>query len=280
MNYFKILFFAVVSISIVSCDLTKEVDIELPDYEGRLFVECYLEPGEPMNLVLTRTSPYFESFPSNSLDFLNGILEDEAVVSISHKGEVYELENTLGFNPGTQKIFNYKNSTLVPEDYENDFELSITTAEGNTVTATTRIINPTPIDSVVTEFASNDTLARILVYLTNDETVDNYYRRTMHEGSLDSIPAMSFPVDDRAAEDVIVFGTFFAYAEGDTIINTIYSIDEDYFDFLQSINFAIQSNGNPFAQPSPIVSNVEGTANAIGIFTGLTYDRYFTIIEQ
>ncbi len=280
MNYLKILIITIVSFSIVSCDLTKEVEVELPDYEGRLLVECYLEPGEPMNLVLTRTSPYFDPFPSTSLDFLNGILEDEAFVTITHKGQEYELENTLSFNPATQKIFNYKNSTLVPEDYENDFELSISTAGGETITASTRIIEPTPIDSVVTEFAPNDTLARILVYLTNDQAIDNYYRRTLHESSLDSIPSMTFPVDDRAAEDVIVFGTFFSYAEGDTIINTIYSIDEDYFDFLSSINFAIQSNGNPFAQPSPIVSNVEGTANAIGIFTGLSYDREVTIIQQ
>ena len=64
------------------------------------------------------------------------------------------------------------------------------------------------------------------------------------------------------------------------IINTIYSIDNAYFDFLQSIDFAIQSNGNPFGQPSPIISNLSGTAEAIGIFTGITYDRRETIIEE
>lgn len=280
MNYLKILAFTFMAFAVVSCDLEREVEIDLPDYEGRLFLECYLEPGLPMNLLLTRTSPYFEAFPTNTIDYLNGILEEGATVSISHNGQVYALENNLTFNPSIQKIFNYTSDEIVPFDFENDFDLLITTKEGKTITGKTKITKPMTIDSVVTQFAQNDTLARLLIYMTDDPTRSNYFRRVLHEGSLDSIPIWSFPIDDRASEGTIIFGSFFDYSEGDTIINTIYSIEEDYFKFLQSIDFASQSNGNPFAQPSPIVSNIEGTANAIGIFTGFTFDRRYTIIER
>jgi hypothetical protein len=280
MKYFKILSFALLAFAVVSCDLEREVDIDLPEYEGRLFVECYLEPGQPMNLSLTRTSSYFDLFPTSTLDFINGILEEGATVTITHNGQDYELENNLTFNPFTQKVFNYSLNVTVPFDFENDFELNIITKDGETITGKTRITPLMPVDSVVTQFAENDTLARILVYMTDDMTQDNYFRRVLHEGSLDSIPEFSFALDDRASEGILIFGTFYDYVVGDTVINTIYSIEEDYFEFLQSIDFAVQSNGNPFAQPSPIVSNVEGTAGAIGIFTGFTYDRRTTIIER
>ncbi len=280
MKYFKILSFAFLAFAVISCDLEREVDIDLPEYEGRLFVECYLEPGQPMNLSLTRTSSYFDPFPTSTLDFINGILEEGATVTITHNGQDYALENNLTFNPFTQKVFNYSSSVTVPFDFENDFELNIVTKDGETITGKTRITPLMPVDSVVTQFAEDDTLARILIYMTDDMTQDNYFRRVLHEGSLDSIPVFSFSLDDRASEGTLIFGTFYDYQVGDTVINTIYSIEEDYFEFLQSIDFAVQSNGNPFAQPSPIVSNVEGTAGAIGIFTGFTYDRRTTIIER
>ncbi len=280
MNYSKILIFAFFAFALVSCDLEQEVEIDLPEYEGRLFLECYLEPGQPMNLALTRTSPYFEPFPTNTLDYIDGILEEGATITIAHNGEEHELENNLLFNPLTQKIYNYTSDFIVPFDYENDFVLNVTTKDGETITGSTKITAPMLIDSVVTQFAENDTLARILVYMTDDVTEDNFFRRVLHEGSLDSIPAFSFSLDDRASEGTLIFGTFYDYADGDTVINTIYSIEEDYYEFLQSMDFAIQSNGNPFAQPSPIISNIEGTANAIGIFTGFTFDRRYTIIER
>lgn len=280
MKFTKLLMFVLLAFSIVSCDLEKEVDIDLPEYESRLFLECYLEPGQPMNLSLTRTSPYFEAFPTNTFEYIDGILEEGATVTISHNGQDYELENNLVFNPFTQKVYNYSSNINVPFDFENEFELNIVTKDGETITGKTLISEPMPVDSVVTQFADNDTLARILVYMTDDVNQSNYFRRVLHEGSLDSIPEFSFALDDRASEGTLVFGTFYDYVEGDTIINTIYHIEEDYFEFLQSIDFAVQSNGNPFAQPSPIVSNIDGTANAIGIFTGFTYDRKFTIIER
>lgn len=280
MKYLNIFIIAIISFSIVSCDLEQEVEVVLPEYEERIFLECYLQPGEPLRLLLTKTSPYFAPFPSSDEEFINGLLEQDATVSITYDGEVHELDNTLGINFQTSKIHNYSSDFVVPEDFENEFELSITTADGETITGSTKITELTPIDSIVVQFSENDTLARVLTFVTNDLEVDNYFRTALHVNSLDSIPDWSFPVDDRAAEEVIVFGTFYDYAEGDTIINTVYSIEEDYFEFLQSMDFAVQSNGNPFAQPSPIVSNIEGTADAIGIFTGFTYDRRMTIIEK
>lgn len=276
---YSFLFFAF-AIALVSCNLEKEIEIDLPDYESRYVVECYLEPGQPFSLLLTRTASYFDPFPTSNSDFLDQILVDDAEVTILHNGQTYTLQNGLFFNPISRKAYNYLAPDFIPADYDHDFELSILTPDGKTITATTRILKPVPIDSIVVEFANNDTLARVLTYFKDIPNERNYYRRMFHEHSLDSIPLQDFATDDGIVDNNIVFGSAYDFAVGDTVFNTIFHIDRSYYDFFNSVQTAASSNGNPFGQPSPIISNLKGTANAIGIFTGLTYDRVMTIVER
>jgi hypothetical protein len=274
-------FAAALLIGLQSCNLENEIEIVLPEYNSRFSVECYLEPGNVFTLLLSKTAPYFEPFPTFDDQFLANILEDSATVVIRHNGQEYPLENRLIFNPFTGKLFNYINFTPIPEDYENNFELSITTKSGQTITATTRLLPKVPIDSVVVQFSPTDTLARVLTYFTDDLSTRNYYRRMLHFSSLDSVPRQDFALDDSFSDNAkFVFGTSYEFAEGDTVINTLFHIDKDYYDYFDSVQNAFFSNGNPFAQPSPINSNLRGTANAIGIFTGLSYDRVFTIVRR
>ena len=86
MNFIKYISISLITLAMFSCDLEKEVEIDLPDYEGRLVVECYLEPGEPMTLLLTKSSPYFEAFPENPEEFIGGIIEEGETVEIKHNG--------------------------------------------------------------------------------------------------------------------------------------------------------------------------------------------------
>ncbi|HFA47495.1 MAG TPA: DUF4249 domain-containing protein [Bacteroidetes bacterium] len=260
--------------------LEKEIDLELPAYESQVVVECYLQPGLPYALALTKSAAYFDPFPTDSFDFLESILEDSAEVTIMHEGETIKLENQLYFDQEAQRLYNYFSPDIVPEDFENNFTLSIVTKDGREVRAFTRILPVVPIDSVVVEFNPEvDTLARVLAYVYEDPTEDDYYRRMLHVGSLDTVPDLDFTLnDDFVDDDILVFGTGFDFMVGDTIINSIFHIDRAYFDFLESITFAIDANGNPFGQPAAINSNLEG--DAIGIFTGLSYDRVETIIEK
>lgn len=270
-------------VSFQSCgNLEKEIDLELPLYESQYVVECYLEPGQAFSLALTRSVPYFEPFPSDPLQFVDQILVDSAEVTITHNGQDYVLANGLFLNPFTSKIYNYYNAELVPEDFDNDFSLKITTPDGKTITATTRILPVVPIDSIVVEFdEEQDTLARALTYISDDPNTVDFYRRMIHENSLDSIPDQDFTTNDDFVDDKkIVFGTGYDFTEGDTIYNTIFHIDRAYFDFWESTFNSINSNGNPFGQPSSIISNLSGDAGAIGIFTGLNYDRVMTIVTK
>ncbi len=266
--------------AMTSCNLEQEIDIQLPDYQGVPVLECYLEPGQPFTLLLSRSARYFDPFPAFDDNLLENILLDGATVRIRHKERDYRLRNELIFNPFTGKIFNYFSQETIPADFDNDFELFVTTKEGTTIEARTRILRPVPMDSVIVQFREGDTLARVLTYLTDPPGVDNYFRRVLHKSSLDSLAQQDFVTDDRFVEDRIVFGTGYDFVEGDTVINTMFHIDVAYYNFLQSIFNARASNGNPFGQPGAIISNLKGSAGAIGIFTGLSYDRKTTVIRR
>lgn len=276
--------FLLLVFSFQSCgNLEKEIDLDLPVYESQYVVECYLEPGQPFSLLLTRSVPYFEPFPEDPLQFVEQILVDSAEVVITHNGVDYLLANEPSVNPFTFKVFNYTNPALVPADYDNGFSLKITLPNGKVITSSTRLLPVVPIDSVVVEFdEERDTLARCLTYISDNPNTVDFYRRMIHHNSLlDSIPNQDFTTNDDYVDDkVIVFGTGYDFKEGDTIYNTMFHIERAYFDFWESTFNAINSNGNPFGQPSSIISNVQGDAGAIGIFTGLSYDRVMTVVEK
>lgn len=273
-------------IALSACNLEQEVEIDLPEYEVRPVLEAYVEPGERYRLLLTLSAGYFAPLPSLD-NLLEELLLDSAEVSITHDGVTYQLENTLLFDPTTLKIYNYAagSNDLVPTESDLPFELNITLPNGETIRAETRLLPQVEIDSVVIEFPETgnpgDTLARALTYFTDNPNTDNFYRRMLQLNSLDSLPEQDFVTDDRLVEDsTIAFGTGFNYKVGDTLITTLYHISEDYATFLESVDGAAAANGNPFGQPSPVISSLEGTANALGVFTGLVSFRRNDIVMR
>jgi hypothetical protein len=234
---------------------------------------------------MTNAEPYFAPLPPLDETFFDVLFVDSAEVTITHQGVTYRLQNTFSFDIQQGKFFNYVAPEIVPTDYNTEFDLNIVTKDGKTITATTTILEPIPIDSVVVEFEEeprNDTLfARTLTYFNDIPDQRNFFRRMVNVGSLDSIPLQDFSTDDRFVEDRVVFGTQFEFSAGDTIFNTIFHLDEDYYNFIESTQNAVNGNFNPFGQPSPIISNLESDAeNIIGIFTGLSYDRVMSIVEE
>jgi hypothetical protein len=266
---------------LASCNLTQEVEIELPEYDRQPVVECYLEPGQPIRLLLTRSYAFFDPFGLDS-NFLENTLLDGALVTVSYDGKTDTLINGLTFVFNPVKLYNYSSPSRVPVTPGMQFYLNILLPDGNTVTGQTTMLPHVPIDSVLLEWSpNNDTLARVLTYITDDPGAENYYRRMLNYASLDSVPEQDFLVNDRLnTTNLIAFGTGYEAGEGDTVINTIFHITKPHYDYIESVQLAIFGNVNPFAQPSPIKSNVSGTGNPLGIFTCLVYDRDTTIVMR
>lgn len=278
LSHIALLVFGVLAAS--SCNLTKEVEIELPEYASQPVVECYLEPGKPFRLLLSKSSPFFDEISIDS--FAQKTLLSGALVTISYNGRTDTLSNQLSLEVSPLRVFNYTGQNSVPAAPGTEFSLYIELPSGQgNITGRTIMLNVVPIDSVKSEFSTQaDTLARVLTYITDDLSTEDYYRRLLNYSSLDSLPQQDFLVTDRfSTEPLIAFGTGYDVMRGDTVINTFFHISKDYYDFLESVQLAVIGNLNPFAQPSPIKSNVTGTSNPLGIFTCLAYDRKVTIIE-
>lgn len=274
------LFLATLAV-LAACNLEKEVDIELPAYDRQPVVECYLEPGKPFRLLLTSSYGFFDPFGLDS-NFLQKTLLQGATVTISYDNEVVTLANVPALETNPFKIYNYTSPAIVPATTGTEFTLNITLPDGKTISGKSTMLPFVPIDSIRVEWnPEQDTLARMLTYITDDQSQVNFYRRLLNYSSLDSVPDQDFLVSDRiSTTELIAFGTGYELAVGDTVFNSIYHISKDYYDYIESVQLAVFGNLNPFAQPSPIKSNVSGTGNPLGIFTCLVYDRDTTIIKR
>lgn len=268
-------------ITFSACNLTQDVEIELPSYESQLAVEVYLIPGQPFSALLSNTSSYFDLFPTDIENFLDDLLVEDATITINYDGKTVALENQLFFNPFTGKIFNYFANEIVPEDYTGTFDLEITTDDGQTITGQTVIPAKITIDSITVERNEiQDTLYRSLTYFQDDPTQENFYRRILALNQPDSVE-FDFTFSDRLSDSTtIATGSGFDYVVGDTLISTVMNITPDYYDFINSLRAAVDANGNPFAQPSTILSNVEGNADPIGVFTGFHLVQGIQIINE
>lgn len=266
-------------IVLVGCNLENEVPINLPAYEPQVVVECYLEAGKPIRLLLARSNRFFDKFDLSSLEtVLDESLVQDASVRVLHGSEEIVLRNDINFDQQTGFLANYLSWERVPETSDT-FHLEILLPDGSEIFSQTAMIPQIPFDSIVVEY--QDTLARVLTYFTDSFDEENFYRRHLHLTSLDSIPYQDFLAEDTFTDNgTIVFGTGFEFEEGDTIINTLYHLPREYYDYLVSVTFSIQANLDPITQPGSIFSNVQGDANPLGIFTVLTYARDTAVIGQ
>jgi len=268
-------------ITLVSCNLSKEVDIELPQYVPQPVVECYLIPGQRYELLLTHSNSFFDPLASeNPALYLESILEKGADVMIIHGGDTIRLQEKIELNSATGFISNYSGSEIVPDDHDTGFDLIITLSDGSVITSTTRIPEPVSIDSTRVEYANaQKTRATVFVYHTDDRNTADYYRRMIHVASLDSIAEQDYTTDDRINQTAeVAYGTFYEREDrkpvtGDTLIFTLMHITKEFHEFFESKANASSANGNPFGQPGQIRSNVSGASNPIGIFTGFAPRR-------
>jgi hypothetical protein len=284
MQYLKYAASAFLALNLLtSCNLEKEIEINLPDYKAQPVVECYLEPGNRPIMLLTQSSDFFAPFDTSLIEFVDRIVLQGATAVVRYQGITDTLLNEFYLDPASGRFYNYLGKKPIPYIPDGRFELEVKLADGNMITSSFVMPARTPIDSVVVEWDENrDTLARVLTYITDNKSRVEYWRRMINYASLtDSIAEQDFLVRDNInTSSLVAFGTAYELKEGDTVFNTIHSVTEDYLNYIESVQLAVAGNANPFASPSPIKSNVRGSNNPLGIFTPLIFDRDTTIIRK
>lgn len=251
-----------------SCDLEKDIDVKLPEHQPQLVVECYLQPGKPFRMTVMESSGYFDAPQAPFVP--------DAEVYITHNGRRIKLT----YKPMVSKttnLFHTHSSTEIMKGKAGDiFGLEVTDRKGRKVTGFTTILPVVPIQEVEWKFNEKGKAYLLTTFQDNGEA-QNFYRYVTHRDSLHSDPERSFVATDNLTNGKRTsYGSAYDYEKGDTLIVSLYHIEKQYYDFINSTDDAKNANGNPFAQPSRIKSSVQG---GIGIFTNLAFDRKRIVIH-
>ncbi|TPE44380.1 DUF4249 domain-containing protein [Pontibacter mangrovi] len=253
-----------------SCDLEKDIDVDLPYHKPQLVVECYLQPGEPIRASVLESAGYFEE-PTPPL------VPDAEVYITTPEGERLELEYKPVLIRNTGRFYTHTSTAIMHGKPGQVYQLEVKDGKGRKVTGFTKVLGAVPIEEIKWKFNDKNE-AYLLTSFQDDPDVANYYRFMVHIDSLAGDSDRDFVTSDELTNGKRVsLGSAYQYEEGDSLIVSLYHIEKQYYDFLASISDAKDANGNPFAQPSRIVSSVEG---GFGIFTNLAYDRKTVVIKK
>ncbi len=274
---------------LAGCNLQKDIDVPTPDYPTQLVVECYLVPGQPINLVVQRTQP-FDAPPPISGDSLNPVintdfLAPDAVVTISGPRGA----QTLTFSPALDtssvhtRFFTHTSQVIFDGQPGEVFNIEITDSEGRRVTGSTTVLTPVPIDTVEVSYDPNDEFeqaqAALLTRYRDPASPGDAYQYLTNRvvrGRFDE--QQSFEFDDLQINgQPSVAGSSYRFSQNDTIDVALNHISLAYLDFINSIDAAQGANGNPFAQPAGIKSTVQG---GLGVFTSIATDRKRIILKR
>ena len=294
MTLIKLIGIVTVLISVISCE--KNITLNLPVAEPKLVVEGYIYQDTFPYVILTRNVPFFSTLDSSTLQ--------EYVV----KGATVIVSD--GITTDTMIEINYGQLTFYASLDNNlkgrvgrTYSLRVE-ADGQVVTSTTTIPEPVPLDSVWWKVqGEHDTLGFAWAHLTDPDTLGNYYRwfakRINHYPDGDQKDADFIAPIGSTFDDKFINGKSFDFfynrgnlpnstkeddeneerlffKTGDTIVVRFCTIDRASFQFWRDEETQGSNNGNPFANPAPVTSNIK---DGLGVWGGysVTYD---TIIAR
>ena len=254
--------------------LQNDINVPLPTYSAELVLECYLEPGKVPSLAVTTSVPYLGAV-------LPQVPTDVTVTLTMPNG----TRVPLAFNPNYKALVDTASGDKFHSHIGRDvlvakpgdvFTIDVLDTKGRHITGTTTMLAPIAIDSVEYKFNDKTGTNRKAYFLTNfrdPASPDDCYRLQLHKGDPAKKALLKSPEVDMSVQDRLlngqpfVLGTSYRFNPGDTVTATLYHTDLAYYRFRQSVRDARGANGNPFAQPSGIYSNVQG---GVGIFTVLS----------
>lgn len=258
---------------LAACDMQQNVDIQLPPHEETFVIECFLEPGQEHQALMTRSVNFFDG------KWLEGV--DSAEVIISSGDEDKKLINLNKTDTLYYKVFNYYHPDEV--EYEEGKEYQITVKYKDEVMASgkTRFLPKVAIENVY--FRQNaDSLLAAYVEIEDNPNEENYYRvilggglnkggnnyGTNYDGIWD---------DSRAENGKLTINTGHILPPGWQVAVKVYHIDKQFYEFLKSMKQAREANYNPFMQPATIKSTLDG---AVGVFAAISMTSDTVYIED
>lgn len=271
-------------IFLMSCE--KEITVDLPKPDSKIVIEGAIEQDQYPWVFISRTAAYFAPFDSAIL--FNMIVKNATIVVSD--GLVYDTL-TPTIDPYTFPFFKYVGNKIKGQVGKQYFLTVI--VDGKIYTAKTTIPNPVPLDSLTFKPEKNiDTLGYIWLYLKDPDTLGNYYRAFTKVLGKDSVFLHPYPsvTDDKffngkPAEYQLYRGrnpledyryndqgldsngiARWYFKRGETVVVKIAQIDADHYKFWYSMEQQFITDGNPFATPTSVQTNIKG--GALGVWGG------------
>jgi len=249
------------SLWLTGCTLEREIDLKLPPYQRQLVVECYLEENQPIKILLTETTSYFDSLKDPTVN--------EAEITLFTNGQTYPVPLDPLIEPLFVKYYNYRNPTPIAFEAGQEFALTIRDQKERIITGTSKVLLKPSIDSASYNVRLPDSSANLVVWIEDDPGQSNYYRIIVNKDSLNSSSSLDFTfTDNQFNGKTFPIGTGYRFRVGEKLIIRLFNIEQQYYNYLETLEDAERANGNPFAQPASIISAVNG---GFGIFTTLNY---------
>ncbi len=249
---------------------TEDVNLDVVAGEKKIVIEGSIENGKPATVILTRNSPL-----SQSID-VNSILVTDAKVYVYDGVMVDTLQLTIDTFSSFPLV--YKGSTIIGA-INQTYHLTVI-ADGKTFTSITTIPPAVELDSVWWKAQPpHDSLGYAWAHFTEPVGYGNAYRWFAKRGTQDRrfiapyaatfddkfIDGKSFdfaynrgtdPNDQASAPPDKLEDGFFKNT--DTIYIKFCTIDYNTARFYTTYEAALQTNGNPFASPVSIITNING----------------------
>lgn len=278
-------------LGLMSCE--KDIDFKLNEAESVLVVNGEIEQNKEPRITLTKSYGYFSELSADML--LNSFVRNAEVTlsngTLTHRLKEYQVNLAPGISVFYYGIDSSNLSTAFLGELNKSYTLKIQ-ADGKSYEAITTIpdLDWTPDSVYFTPQPQNsDTNARIMfIKATEPAGLGNYLR---YFTKLNEQPF--YPPFNSVFSDEIIDGTTYTVQadigfdrnttfepgkalinKGDTITLKFCNIDRKSYTFWNTWEFASQSLGNPFSQPSKVIGNVSN--GALGVFCGYAawYNTY------
>lgn len=305
---FRIL--GILSLVLILASCTKEVQIDVPDFEQKLVVDGRIETGQPPIVLLSKSQNIYS--PTSLESFLNSF-QSGAIVTVSNGSDTVVLDEICTDNlpPGTEAIA--ADLFGIPEEDLANYHLCAYTTfntaiwgevgktyslkiefEGKTYTSITKIEQPTALDSVYwkQDPAPDPGYGFSWATLTDPANqFDAYMWEVKRINMVNGAPKDAnytktySPVFDDEFINGKTFDFFYEnpmsyddpsytdhnkgyYREGDSVVIKLSKMSSDVYDFYEKKYTQLQTNGNPFASPTAIPTNITG--GALGVWAGFS----------
>jgi len=290
MRFIHLFISAFLLMVLASCE--REIDIDLPNDEELIVVEGRIRPNEAPVILLTKNQGFFDAVPAGLEDFVNSFVIQDAQVIISDGVQSEQLQFTIDF---VNYPFFYYTGNVIKGEVGKTYALSII-YNNKVLTSSTTIPAPVQIDS--SWFGLNpfdiaeDSLGVSYIQILDPDTFGNAYRLYARKNSFqffNPVSGSEFNDDFVNGNNIVFFAgsadqpfiaqdSFvpreFFYSLGDTIYLELASIGRKEYFFYATLGAAVGSNGNPFASPTLVQSNIKG---GLGVWVGMSvsYDTLY-----